>query len=120
MLLCRWPKVFSQITWASFTAEAPQTAETSQRGGGKRLLIPSLRSLCVLCASAVNSSVVLLALLSFQLWPFSVKEFLATYLAGLYPFQVFEKVTAGRISCERFLRQKESFECLHCLPSCCP
>jgi hypothetical protein len=32
----------------------------------------------------------------------------------------FEKVTAGRISCERFLRQKESFECLHCLPNCCP
>ncbi len=60
-----------------------ETAETSQRGGGKRPLIPSLRSLCVLCVSAVNSRAIFLALLSFQLWPFSVKEFLATYLAAL-------------------------------------
>src|SRR5262245_52774818 len=61
-----------------------ETAETSQRGGGKRLLIPSLRSLCVLCASAVNSSAVFLALLSFQLWRFSVKELLATYIVASY------------------------------------
>ncbi len=66
-----------------FHRRGAETAETSQRGGGKRLLIPSLRSLCVLCASAVNNSVALLALLSFQLWPFSVKEFLATYLATI-------------------------------------
>src|SRR5215510_3310981 len=76
-----------QVAKSSFTKHLgilhrrdAETAETSQRGGGKRLLIPSPRSLCVLCASAVNCSSVFLALLSFQLWPFSVKEFLATYL----------------------------------------
>jgi hypothetical protein len=41
-------------------------------------------------------------------------------LARLYPILVFEKVTAGRISCERTFRQERSFVCLHCLPSCCP
>jgi hypothetical protein len=56
-----------------------EAVETSQRGGGKRILIPSLRPLC---ASAVNSSVVFLALLFFQLWRFSVKELLATYIAA--------------------------------------
>jgi len=51
--------------------------------------------------------------------PFRVsKKFWNGLWADLYPFQVFEKVTAGRISCERSLRQKVSSECLHCLPHC--
>jgi hypothetical protein len=38
----------------------------------------------------VNSSAVFLALLSFQLWPFSVKEFLATNLAPELNYQKIE------------------------------
>ncbi|HZS05207.1 MAG TPA: FxSxx-COOH system tetratricopeptide repeat protein [Blastocatellia bacterium] len=42
----------------------------------------------------------------------------AIFLTRLYPFWIFEKVTAGRVSCERNLRQKRSFRCRHCLPNC--
>src|SRR5262245_31009986 len=78
-----------------FHRRGAENAEGAQRGIGKRLLIPSLRSLCVLCASAVNSSAVLLALLSFQLWPFSVKEFLANYLGPLSPGDLNPRATAN-------------------------
>jgi lipopolysaccharide/colanic/teichoic acid biosynthesis glycosyltransferase len=40
----------------------------------------SLRDLCVLRASAVKGAAIFSALLSFGLWPFSVKELLATYI----------------------------------------
>jgi hypothetical protein len=43
----------------------------------------------------VNSSAVLLALLSFQLWPFSVKEFLANYLGPLSPGDLNPRATAN-------------------------
>src|SRR5215510_15682569 len=99
-----------QVAKSSFTKHLgvfhrrdAETAETSQRGGGKRLLMPSLRSLCVLCASAVNCSAVFLALLSFQIWPFSVKEFLATYL---------ENAVYGIDSCEGgALRWAQAVDC---------
>ena len=72
-------------------------------------MIPSLRSLCVLCASAVNSSMVLLALLSFQLRPFSVKEFLATYLEGVINFDPrFIGLLAKPLSKEREFKPETS------------